>query len=58
MRGRKLNRRGVYSFVELWWWEVVRIVSLFDFPEGCVVVWESQDDRVREGEERVRLWGG
>ena len=30
----------------------------FDFPEVCVVVWESKDNRVREGEERVRLWGG
>ena len=28
------------------------------FLSFCVVVWESTDDRVREGEERVRLWGG
>ena len=44
--------------MSLWWWGGVGIVSLFEFPVVCEVVWESKADRVREGEERVRLWGG
>lgn len=59
VRGRGLNGRGVYNLVESWWWwGGVCIVSLFNFAVVRVVVWESKDDRVREGEERVRLWGG
>ena len=34
------------------------LFRFFDFPVLLVVVWESKDDRAREGEERVRLWGG
>ena len=34
--GGRLIDGGVYSLVNLWWWEGVRIVSLFDFLCGLV----------------------